>query len=676
LGHIEASLGTPDEPAWVQVARMAFELPLSESDFEKLERLCEKSEDLKDHLGAWILPVRIDSPEADSLREQHRHFRRPVKELPDRAEEMDGVIEEHLLAAERGEKEGWWRLNYALLFDEHGREEPRLGEWEADLTALPGWKRSSPSVRTRILHLARPALDGALPDPEEWFGKTTFNRGAFAGYRALSLLAHLDRSTFDDLPTSAWECWMPIVVDFPNASLSEGQSPRDLILRRAVERAGASFAVWCERKLVAEAGASEGHLFFLHSLGGIKFDDIEEKIVPMLADRSLRPTSVRDLLDFSLPRFPERSHALTVPRLVVDGCEFETDETREAAVISAAKLLAHVPGLAYSDVRGLFDRCPELGRDVILGVAREERSALVTELGDWELCDLVTWIFEKFPESDDPPLKEGYVSPRESLRDFRQWLLDAIAERGTDLSVEAINAIHEREKTATLRFALRKARDTRRAKSPAPSPGEVVRLVQGERLAPRTQADLLSRVAAVLESIQSSLQIGQPPAAPELWNTRPTHTPKDEGELSNWLSRRLSSELGPGFDVGRERLVSGGGKGRGKSVDLQIVYPAPGGSTEMLQILVEVKCCWEPGLSNKIRTQLAEGYMATIGVREGIFLLFWFGDDKWDEADYRRRRCAFISRGDARRELDAEAMAVNEDLGVQIEVVVFDGSLS
>jgi hypothetical protein len=670
LTRIETSLRTPDESAWVEVARMAFELPISESDFEELERLCEKSEEPRERLGVYVSSVRIDSPEADSLREHHRYHRRPVEDPPDRAEEMSGVVEEHLLSAERGEEGSWWRLNHSLLFNEHGRGEPRLGEWEA------GWRRSSSGVQMRIARLARPSLDDELPDPEEWFAGQTFNRGAYAGYRALYLLAKLDRESFDGLPNSIWERWMPIVIDYPSTPRSEGENQHGLILRRAAGLAGSSFASWAVRKLCAEAEGENGSLFFLHPLELIEAPEVKDAVVSMVADWSLRPTSLKDLLGFVLPRDPERSHELAAPRLAGADCEFENNEARECAVICAAKLLALAPGLAYSDVAAFLDRCPEVVEDVILGIAREERSSLVTQLGDQELGDLVERIFKHFPEAKDPPLEEGYVSPRESLVDFRRWLLDALAERGTELGVDLIAAIYEEQKTATLRFSLRKARDAQRAKSPAPSPGEVVRLVRGGESSPRTQAELLSRVVAALGTIQSALQVGQPPTAPELWNTRPVKTPKDEGDLSNWLSGRLSRELGTNFDVSRERLVSGGGRGRGKSVDLQVSCYAPDGSSQPLQLLIEVKGCWEAGLSGKIRTQLAEDYMLTTGIREAIFLVFWFGSGVWDASDGRRARSGFASADEARRKLRAEAQAVDLDFDLQIEVVIFDGSLS
>lgn len=673
LTRIEASLGTPEEAAWVQVARQTFETPISETDFDELERLCQKSKELDEALGDLFKTVRIDSPEADALRERFGHFRRPPKELPDRAQEMDEAIEEHLLAAEQGEDGAWWQLHYDLLFNEHGRSEPRLGEWEANLTALPGWKRSSAGVRERILHLARPALDGELPDPQDWFGGSSFNRGAFAGYRALYLLADLDRASFDALPSAIWESWMPIVIDFPSASRSEGENPHGLILRQAADLAGPTFAHWTKRKLMAEAAADEGNLFFLHALEGIESSEVTEKVVSLLADQKLRPNSLRGLLDYTLPRDPETSHALIAPRLAITEGEFKSDEAREAVVVCAAKLLTQVPGLAFSEVLALLDRSPELGKDVMLSVAREERSALTTDLADHELGDLVNWIFENFPEAEDPPLEEGWVSPRESLRDFRLWLLEALAERGTDLAVDLISAIYQKQGTTTLRFSLRKARDSRRAKSPAPSPGEVVQLVHGGGAAPRTQTDLLARVLAALGSIQSSLQVGQPPAAPELWNTRPTYTPKDEGDLTNWLSGRLSNVLGEGFDVSRERLISGGRVGRGKSTDMQVVCLSS--SARRLQTLIEVKGCWEPKVSSKLQTQLADDYMAITGLETGVYVVFWFDPQKWDPSDNRRKGSTFTSAEEAQQALSAQAAQVSAERGVQIKAVVLDASL-
>jgi hypothetical protein len=671
LSHVDRSPGTAAESAWVQVASMAFALPVSDDDLEQLERLCRTSPEMKEQFGYWLTPVQIDSDEAYQMRELYRPSRRQAEDLPDRAKEMEDAVAAELAAAEAGEDDGWWRLNHTLLFNEHGRSDPRLGEWEADLTALPGWRRSSPSVQARIADLAGPSLDREPPPPDEWFAGPTFNRGAYAGYRALYLLAKFDREAFLQLDASVWERWMPIVIDFPSTTASDEEGTSVLIRRRAAEMAESSFASWAERKLTAQAETAEGHLFFRHSLDGITGPELDERIVSMLTGRALRPNSLRDLLPTALSRDPQRSLELIAPRLRQTKCEFTTDEEREIVILCAAKLLGFAPSQAWPEVSSLLERCPDVGPDVLLSLAHEERSSIAAEMSDEHLSAFLTWIFGEFPQSSDPPMEEGIVSPRESLTQYRQWLLEALADRGTDQAVAALKALHDRHDTPGLRFALRKAQDVRREKSPAPEPGDIVRAVCGAKEMPRSDPELLSLVCSVLRSIGASLQVAQPPAAAELWNTRPPQTPKDEGDLSNWLSIRLANELGPAFDVSRERLVSGGGVGRGKSADIQIVCPGP----KKLQALIEVKGCWERELLSKMETQLADDYMATTGVVAGVYVVFWFDQPSWDSSDGRRRSSGFATAEIAEKQLSEQAASISAKRKIRIETVVLDGSL-
>jgi hypothetical protein len=89
---------------------------------------------------------------------------------------------------------------------------------------------------------------------------------------------------------------MPIVIDFPSTTASNEDDLNGVIFRRAAELAGPSFAKWAGRKLAVEASGEEGHLFFRHSLDGISFPELDDQIVSMLTDRSLRLNSLRDLL--------------------------------------------------------------------------------------------------------------------------------------------------------------------------------------------------------------------------------------------------------------------------------------------------------------------------------------------------------------------------------------------
>jgi hypothetical protein len=91
--------------------------------------------------------------------------------------------------------------------------------------------------------------------------------------------------------------------------------------------------------------------------------------------------------------------------------------------------------------------------------------------------------------------------------------------------------------------------------------------------------------------------------------------------------------------------------------------------------LIEVKGCWEPKVPTKLQTQLADDYMATTGLRTGVYLVFWFDQRNWDASDGRRKQSAFNSAAEAQHALSTQAAEVSSERGVQIEALVFDASL-
>lgn len=665
LAGVERSLGTEAERAWAEIAQAVFELPISESDLEALFRLCGESSELDRQLGGWLAPVALDSKEA---RFSYLYPAFSEGEPPQREEEEPaGAVEEALLAAERGEEGGWWQVTGALL-GYTGAES------EVDLTAGSGWERSSPDLQRRIVAAARAALDRDPPPAEQWFGRPVPDRSALAGYQALHLIAKVDRTLFEALTPQIWERWMPVVIDRAGDWLQGEDRQRQAILARAVTLGAPAFTDWVGRKLSAEL-ESDGRISFLHRLREIAPRELDDLVFPWLTDESVSNATLRELCGFALRRDPERAYDLVKPRLAGYVGDAATDEDRASVVTIASELLAVVPGLAWPEISVLFDRCPDIGRRVAMSLGHVKRTSVGHEMSDRQLADLVSWIFGAAPESADPPRSPGF-SQRDGLRQYRQWMLEALADRGSDLAVETIEGLRDREETPSLRNAVRRAKDARRAASPAPAPADVVRMLRaGRPLPPRSSGDLVARIVAALEAIQRELRASQPPTAAELWNTRRENTPKDEGYLSNWLAARLRHELGESFDISRERLTSGGEKGRGETVDLQIVCLDAGDPARNLQVLIEVKGSWEPAFKGKVRTQLGEDYMAKTGIDHGIYLVFWFDRKDWDKSDSRRRRSTLKSAEAVRAALAPLAAEAAADLGVQLEVVVLDGSL-
>jgi hypothetical protein len=675
LTRLEAALGTDAEAPWADIVRFAFSTPLANDQLEALDRICGLSEGLRHRIGYWFEPIELDSKLADSLRENERANAGIDPELRDQRSEIDEEIEGYLDAAESGDRDAWWRLNVVLQFDEYGHAFSG-GELEADLTLTPGWQRSSAAQRARMLAAAKTYLEGEPTDPESWFDARAIDRQPFAGYRALHLLAKIEPEGTSVISAGTWRRWMSIVVAFPIAYPSEDRL-HAVLLDAAMKAAPGAFTDWVDRKITSEAADGEGGIWFVRRLGSSTPRELIDRISGRFADPAIKATSANDLLGFLLAQDTEAALAVARDWLRRSDVDPPDEEVEKVVVAVASRLLADRPGLAWPELSDLFDRSPEIGKEAFLELAHRERNNIASEMPDEDLAEFANWVFRTLPEASDPPLQAGahFVSPLESGRQLRNGILSVLAARGTSIAVEAIEDLYATFETISLRFALRNAKDARRSRTPAPSPADVVRIVSGSDARPRTSADLVGRVKTALGEVGRLVQIGLPPLAAELWNTRPENTPKDEGHLSNWLVGQLRNVLGPAYEVTRENLVRGGGKGRGKSADLLVSASSPTQGAERLRVLIEVKGSWEPQIKTKMKSQLAEGYMPETGIDHAVYLVFWFPREDWAESDSRRHQSTFPTVSSARSFFDAQAGELSDDGGLDIRASVIDASL-
>jgi hypothetical protein len=672
LGHLRRTRGTDTEKPWADIVRFVAAAPLTEEELNELDDLLADP-NIHDRLGFLLDPINLDSELAASLRENFGMTKNPEDERPDMSAELDEEIEGYLGQSEGGEMESWWRLNWTLQFDGSGQG-PGNADFEADLTEYAGWKRADEMRRSRIVAAAQRALTGTPPDVGSWFGVNSINRVAASGYRALHLITQLSGGSTDGIPSPAWTRWMPILIDFPRYDSTEERLHQELLDAAAAADPGA-FTEWVIRKVTIEEGKEEGQLWFLRRFEGIAPQSLVEALISRLGRQPIRPDSLGDLLVFLLKEDPAATIAAVRPRLAAVRGGGASDEMKQLAARIAGALLGLAPSVAWDELAALFRAEPEVGRDAFSALVSLERSAFATSMPDADLAALATWVFEEFPESSDPPIEAEahFVGTRESIGHFRRSLLDALCERGNEIAVEATKTLYEKYETPNLRFAARRAREAADSNTPAPTPSDVIRAIAGENRAPLDAGDLQRIVMRALARIQRSLQIGQPPAAPELWNTRGSNTPKDEGELSNWLALRLEAELATGIAVTRESLLRGGGKGRGKSGDLLLTAARPGGG-ERLRLLFEAKGSWEPKIRERMANQLADGYLTETGITHAIYLVFWFARSDWDSDDYRRPKSTFETAEEARAFFDAQAEELSRP-GRSLRAVVLDGSL-
>ena len=209
--------------------------------------------DLRTALFPWVDAVGLDSDQAKHHRRRAERLRRgAAPDAPDMAKE----IETHLARAEAGDQQGWSGLNYVLIFDEHGREAD-AGELEPDLGKLAGWRRMSDEQRKRALAIAKGYLTdpGVDPEPERWFGEGIIFKPAFAGYRALYLVAAVDEAWLNLLKPNDWARWAPIIVGYPLSNYSENPLHGE-ILRQSVVAVPDEIAGWVVRQVDADNARS------------------------------------------------------------------------------------------------------------------------------------------------------------------------------------------------------------------------------------------------------------------------------------------------------------------------------------------------------------------------------------------------------------------------------------
>ncbi|WP_155636836.1 NACHT domain-containing protein [Burkholderia gladioli] len=286
------------------------------------------------------------------------------------------------------------------------------------------------------------------------------------------------------------------------------------------------------------------------------------------------------------------------------------------------------------------------------------------------------------PAVDDIQMS-GLVKPRHHVQEFRNCCITSLREMATAKSVAALEKIAARHPGHTwIAYAAHQAEQ--KANRDAWIPFEAAELVAVMKLAAgrvtRTEAELHAVVMEELQDINDKISArGILPSVYFLWDENPS-VPKHEPRLSDWLALELRARLSPrGAVVNREVQVrSHNPKGLGERTDV-LVEVSTGGkqraADKILQLVIEVKGCWNPGLLSAPEVQLRDNYMAAMQAAYGIYLVFWFLCDRWCDKDFRKRDTRRLTPGaSADACLTAISSACDKACleGVQISPVVFD----
>ena len=642
----------------------------------------QKDSQLRDAF-VWLLgPIPLNSPAASSLkanweREQKAATTNDEEEPGQRGPTVDELLGwiDHF---EAGETSAWWQLNIAMMFDSNGQA-PDVGELGWDIMVLPGWAALDADAQARVVAAANLYLQRAGPDTNQWLGTNTLYRPALAGYRALMLLRSCAADVYAALPNEIWRKWMPIVLAFPTAVGVGDDKPHQLLVADAYAAAPDELTQTLGVLIDKENREGE-HIFVQRKVRDCWDARIARVVLEKAKDPELKPNGMSDLLEELLKRGDADTTRYVMALLG------ETDPPDRVKVAVAASVLMQSGEPKRWDVVW-----STMQRDKTLGMEIFERTMRGSGLGEYpalaglrdeQLAGLYLWLLEQYPPEEDP-VRSGGMAFRMDTRDAVPWwrsaVLDRLTSRGSRSAVEAVHSLSRaRPSDHVLQHAYFLALETmRRTTWAAPSIEQLSRILADANRRYVTTIDQLADVVSEsLLRLQTELKTS-PSGAESLWDyQRATGTwvPKDEAAFSNHVTGFLRRDLSPerGIIVNREVQPR---RGQFTDVYVDAVADASLGTENQFTYVIEAKGCWHPQLMTAMETQLVNKYLTDSRFRRGLYLVVWFNCSKWDTSDSRRTVANRRQKEVIQRELEAQAVRLRADRGVDVRVMIIDAAL-
>jgi len=688
----------------------------------------EHSEPLRETFGKWFF-VELDSEYAIELQQAYKReqeHQAKYQDIENRRQEQRINppplirLEEVLDQCEQGEIKEWWQTNRWLATNEYGN----FTDWYGDVRQMPNWEQIDQVTKERILSSGIEFVINTSPETEKWLGQYSFWRPAISAYRMLFLLFDVGA----EIPTEVLQKWAPAIVTFPHYFAQSERGRHNEFLKTVYENDNHGFRAWLERFLehwhkpnldigIAENYLSRFDAFFDDDIARILLDYLDNPqikpkhytaILNCLLHKHLPEACSRAASDFR--KLYDRHHILLqqIPLL----CSLRADDTvsklhlarlvqakfKETANsrIDSARLAANlIASPAHGDwwysIWDIIRSDVDFGREIIeatSGIYDDRRVAKIgSQLSEEETANLYLWIVNQYPHEEDPEL-DGWVSPRHTVTDWRNSLLNQLAECGTPEALTQIERIAQTYPDLYQLKRLRKYLTEHLYKNSwhPPQISDLLTLVSSEeKRFVQTDSQLLDLVIESLERLQKRLQ-GETPSAVDLWSIVSSEKicrPMDENALSNYVKRHLEQDLkARGIIVNREVEIrqKEGGKdaATGEIPDLYvsaISQSSHDNEIKQLVVLIETKGNWHDELKTAIQTQLVDRYLhnndrATCG----LYLVGWFNCQQWDQKDYRRNLAFRNELNNLSDVLNNRAVSLSNSL-LDVRVFILDAAL-
>jgi hypothetical protein len=569
---------------------------------------------------AWLVhPMRFKTSATQQTREnwldsQERRKKRQSVLLDPPPEERVRITLEQ---CERGDHASWPKLALELTLTPDARDYA----WPKKPDELPGWQVATCDTRSQIGSVAMKYLVQATPDSDKLFSSTSYFFKDVAGLFAFEVLRQIAPDSLSHLGEGHWAKWAPLIMGGYHENQDWSQALRSEAYRYAPEAVLNAALRYLDKDDRREHGLTS--LYEYDFLWGPAFI---EGIVCRLDDVRFKLQSRRTILEALLKRGEpvgcERAH-----RFLAQG---EDENLRRDA---AALLLIYDCVNSWSALSALLTQEPGFSESFIAQVAYELRRRGPDEpahsLNEAQLAELYLWMETRLRAIQGPPQRNTSLpTTRTHVKEFHDSLIGHLKSAGTWTAVEALEQISAALPDSDwLKWTCFQARDNAmNTQWQALRWNELLGLL-GDPAARviRTPGELQSVVLESLERLQQSLH-GMTPLAPFLWDEA-GGKPKSEGRLSDFIKFHLSNDLNRrGVLINREvELRNWPDKGRGESLDL-LVQAVRHGEAPM-DVIIEVKRCWNTGLETAMETQLRDRYLLGSHHTHGIYLVGWYGDE-------------------------------------------------
>jgi hypothetical protein len=598
-----------------------------------------------DWLRAWELdePMAVKEKaswlEYKKLEEEHR---RNETEQPDPRQ----LVTHDLARIQAGDHTWWVAICNDLYLPRRGH--PGIRSDVIDITTWAGWVDSDSQRREELRRGARQFL---LKHSEATKLPGRISHFASAGSRALWLLRNEIRGD-PELLQAVRQQWIPVLVD----GWCNDYNQREEMARLAYEIDANRTREYLAAVIEHEVGGEGGYCFGVHKFRKCWDHTLSGLVKDFILSEDTKPVAAANLIEFLVEVDDEA--ALECLQSVLRGEVEDPDRRSDIMVGLLSGIFSHALVKHWVVIWPMMVSSPEMAKRVILRAISTGRSrrheAAETELTDGQIGDVYRLVATLFPPESDLKPKAGVQdwTPDADIPFFRGSILRTLVTRATPSACAVLRQLAEEfpQHGIWIRWQLHEALEVRRRRAwTPPAPQEILTMVK--RAALRRVESVYDLAEIVMESLgrlQSRLNRTPNPIVDEFWRytrcaaRREKFSPHYEEDVANRLASWFQDDLN-----GREAVVIGREiqPHWSQKTDIEIsAISRSDRAAKPLTVIIEVKGCWNPGVREDLKGQLADRYLALNPDAVGIYLVGWFVCDRWDDTgDSRRRKQNFLN---------------------------------